>query len=132
MDGHDINQITDTLVKAKQINAPVIIHTITKKGKGFVPAEKHPEKFHGTGPFDKETGAQVSTDAADYSDVLANAVIENAKRNDRIVAIGAAMLESTGLIEFKNIFPERTFDVGLAEEHAATSKIGRASCRERV
>jgi len=126
VDGHDINQITDTLVKAKQINAPVIIHTITKKGKGFVPAEKHPEKFHGTGPFDKETGAQVSTDAADYSDVLANAVIENAKRNDRIVAIGAAMLESTGLIEFKNIFPERTFDVGLAEEHAATFAAGLA------
>ncbi len=127
VDGHDIHALTHIFDSARQMNGPVIIHVITEKGKGYSHAEAHPEKFHGTGPFDIDTGKPVvSSDVPTYSQIFGQAMKELGSRDRRIVAVGAAMLDSTGLTDFRLAFPKRVFDVGIAEEHAVTFAAGLA------
>lgn len=127
VDGHNIAQMVSTFKKAAKVNGAVIVHVITKKGMGYPPAERHPARFHGTGAFDVETGLPLSKKTkADYTDVFASVMNMSAKENDRLVAITAAMETGTGLKRFHNQFPERFFDVGIAEEHAVTFAAGLA------
>ena len=128
VNGHDIKAMTRMIREAKRIKHAVIIHACTKKGKGYVPAERHPARFHGTGPFDIDTGLPVGkSGVASYTDVFATVMIKLAARNDRIVAITAAMPDGVGLKRFRNIYPDRFFDVGIAEEHAVTFAAGLAA-----
>lgn len=128
VDGHNIPLLVRTFKKAAKVNGAVIVHVITKKGKGYVPAERHPARFHGTGVFDIETGLPLSKKTkADYTDVFASVMNMAAKENERLVAITAAMETGTGLKRFHNQFPERFFDVGIAEEHAVTFAAGLAA-----
>ena len=127
VDGHDIDALTEVLEMARDQKRPVFIHAITKKGKGFIPAEKNPSKFHGTGPFDPSTATSASEEASDtYSDVFGAALAEEAAEDDRIVAITAAMMDATGLSVMKERFPERVFDAGIAEQHAVSFAAGLA------
>ena len=131
LDGHNIEELTETLHNVAQIKGPVLLHVLTKKGKGYEPAEQNPPKFHGIGPFNSETGetlgGQTST-APSYTKVFGDTLIDLAREDERIVAITAAMAEGTGLHKFSEIFPERFFDVGIAEQHAVTFAAGLA-CR---
>ena len=128
VDGHNISQLVSTFKKAAKVNGAVIVHVITKKGMGYAPAERHPARFHGTGAFAVETGLPMSKKAkADYTDVFASVMNMSAKEDDRLVAITAAMETGTGLKRFHNQFPERFFDVGIAEEHAVTFAAGIAA-----
>ncbi|MCI7131724.1 MAG: 1-deoxy-D-xylulose-5-phosphate synthase [Lachnospiraceae bacterium] len=128
VDGHNIQQLIRTFKKASRVNGAVIVHVITKKGRGYLPAERHPARFHGTGAFEVETGLPVAKKTkADYTDVFASVMNMSAKENDRLVAITAAMETGTGLKRFHNQFPERFFDVGIAEEHAVTFAAGLAT-----
>lgn len=128
IDGHNISQMVRTFKKAAKVNGAVIVHVITKKGKGYSLAERHPARFHGTGSFDVQTGLPLSKKTkADYTDVFASVMNMSAKENDRLVAITAAMETGTGLKRFHNQFPERFFDVGIAEEHAVTFAAGLAA-----
>ena len=124
INGHDIGALTEVFEHAKQMDTPVVIHTITKKGKGYEPAEKNPEKFHGIGRFDEATGETKSTfgNSAHFAEELCRL----AEEDDHIVAITAAMASGTGLDSFKEKFPERFFDVGIAEQHAVTMAAGMA------
>jgi 1-deoxy-D-xylulose-5-phosphate synthase len=127
IDGHDIDALTDVLYAAKQQKRPVFIHVITKKGKGFLPAEKNPSKFHGIGPFDPSTAISAPEEpTGSYSDVFGAALAEEAALDDRIVAITAAMTDATGLSVMKQRFPERVIDVGIAEQHAVSFAAGLA------
>ena len=129
LDGHNINELTETLYNVAQIKGPVLLHVLTKKGKGYEPAEQNPSKFHGIGPFNPETG-EVKKDkpggAVSYTEVFGNTLIKLAREDQRIVAITAAMAEGTGLKKFSEIYPERFFDVGIAEQHAVTFAAGLA------
>lgn len=128
VDGHNIQQLIRTFKKASRVNGAVIVHVITKKGRGYLPAERHPARFHGTGAFEVETGLPMAKKTkADYTDVFASVMNMSAKENDRLVAITAAMETGTGLKRFHNQFPERFFDVGIAEEHAVTFAAGLAT-----
>jgi len=128
IDGHNINSILSALQTASRVNKAVVIHVITKKGKGYVPAEKHPSKFHGIDPFYIDNGKTVAKATAEtYTNVFSSALIKIAKKNDKVVAITAAMPYGTGLNVFKKVFPERFFDVGIAEEHAVTFAAGLAA-----
>ena len=118
MEGHDIEKIESMLKMAKKIGGPVLIHLVTKKGKGYKPAEDDPERFHGTSSFDIQTGNPKKQKEIDYSKVFSEKIVELAKKDERIVAVTAAMASGTGLKEFKKEFPERFFDVGIAEQHA--------------
>ncbi|MFM9413794.1 1-deoxy-D-xylulose-5-phosphate synthase [Peptococcus simiae] len=121
INGHDIQAMRQVFENAKGLHRPVLIHVITKKGKGYLPAELNPDKFHGTGPFDVETGqAKKGKKAASYTDVFAKTLIKLGKENDKICAITAAMGSGTGVAKFKAAFPNRAFDVGIAEGHATT------------
>ena len=115
IDGHDIGMMNEVFKKVKQIEGPVIIHTITQKGRGYELAEKNPGKFHSVGAFDLESGEVISSASENYSKVFGNTMIELAKEDNRIVAITAAMPDGTGLKEFAKEFPNRIFDVGIAE-----------------
>lgn len=127
VDGHDIGGLKRVLKEAKAIKEPVLIHVVTQKGKGYSFAMEHPEKFHGPGPFNPETGEPIGQPGAPtYSQVLGEALVRFAERDSRIVAITAAMAEGTGLKPFKQRFPERFFDVGIAESHAVTFAAGLA------
>lgn len=127
VDGHNIAQMVSAFKKASRVNGAVIVHVITKKGMGYRPAERHPARFHGTGAFDVATGLPLSKKTkADYTDVFASVMNMTAKENDRLVAITAAMETGTGLKRFHNQYPERFFDVGIAEEHAVTFAAGLA------
>lgn len=127
IDGHNIMQLLDVLSKAKNLREPVLIHTITKKGKGYLNAEKDPGKFHGIGPFDPTTGApQSKPGGISYSNVMGNWALKKAENDPQIVAVTAAMCEATGLGPFSQKFPKRFFDVGIAEEHAITFAAGMA------
>ena len=127
IDGHDIRELCETLQQAKECSGPVFIHAITQKGKGYSKAEERPDKFHGIGPFDMETGEAVKKSSApSYSGVFGNKLIEMAEKDKKVVAVSAAMIEGTGLKEFHKKFPERTFDVGIAEGHAVTFAAGMA------
>lgn len=128
IDGHNIEDLIQTLELAKEVKGPVFLHVITKKGKGYKSAEDTPSKYHGTGPFDPTTGIQHSSgNLPSYSQVFGTKLVQLAHENSKIVAISAAMLEGTGLKKFKEIYPKRTFDVGIAEAHAVTFAAGLAS-----
>lgn len=118
VDGHDIERLEWVLKLAKKEKEPVVVHIITKKGKGYIPAEKDPDRFHATSSFCKETGKLLKEKEADYSKVFGDTLVEIAKENEKIVAITAAMTDGTGLAKFKKEFPNRFFDVGIAEQHA--------------
>lgn len=118
VDGNDIEQLESLLKISKQLEGPVIIHVLTKKGKGYEIAEKNPDKFHATGPFDIETGKPKKEKKADYSKIMGETLIELAQKNGKIVAITASMKDGTGLTEFAKRFPKRFFDIGIAEQHA--------------
>ncbi|MCA6073054.1 MAG: 1-deoxy-D-xylulose-5-phosphate synthase [Endomicrobium sp.] len=118
--GHDINNLIVILNNIKDMKGPILLHVITKKGKGYTPAEEDPVKFHGVGKFDIETGKTVKTDAVTYTKVFSNTLIKLAYADKKIVAVTAAMPEGTGLDKFAQIFPDRYFDVGIAEGHAVT------------
>lgn len=128
IDGHNINSVLSALNNANRVNKAVVIHVITKKGKGYIPAEKHPCKFHGIDPFYIDNGKTVSKPKNEtYTKVFSNVLINNAKKNEKVVAITAAMPVGTGLSEFERLFPKRFFDVGIAEEHAVTFAAGLAA-----
>ena len=126
VDGHNIEDLEYLLSRAKELDEPVLIHVLTKKGKGYEPAEQNPDRFHGTGPFNIETGEATKKKSKDYSKVFGEKLIELAEKNDKIVAITAAMRDGTGLKSFSEKFPERFFDVGIAEQHALTFSAGLA------
>lgn len=125
--GHNISSLIEVFEDAKKIDGPVLIHCITKKGKGYPPAESNPEHFHGTSPFYIETGKPKNNDnTLSYSAVFGQTMIRLAQENPRVVAITAAMKEGTGLTNFSRYFPERFFDVGIAEQHAVNFATGLA------
>ena len=126
VDGHDIERVEWILNLAKKEKEPVVVHIITKKGKGYKPAEENPDRFHATSSFDKETGKPKKEKQKDYSKVFGDKLVKLAKENEKIVAITAAMADGTGLSEFKNKYPERFFDVGIAEQHSLTMAAGMA------
>jgi len=132
LDGHNIQSLIPTLKNILDIKGPVLLHVITKKGKGYAPAENEPVKFHSTGPFEINTGRPKAQGVRQktYTEVFSNKLIELAKKNSRIVAITAAMPEGTGLDKFRDLYPERFFDVGIAEGHAICFAGGLA--RERL
>ncbi len=128
IDGHNIELLIETLTKIKNSNAPTLIHTVTKKGKGYAFSEKDPCVFHGIGPFEIETGDPISDKGTvSYSTFFGNALAEIAANDKRIVAITAAMKEGTGLECFAQKYPDRFYDVGIAEPHAVTFAAGLAS-----
>lgn len=116
VDGHDIKKLEDILERSKKINGPVLIHVVTKKGKGYKLAEENPDKFHGISAYDKETGEVKKS--KNYSKVFGEKLVKMASEDERIVAVTAAMRDGTGLKEFAEKFPDRFFDVGIAEQHA--------------
>lgn len=128
VDGHDIRKLYKTFKEAKRVNHAVLVHVLTKKGKGYAPAEENPSRFHGTGPFVIETGEPKSPSKRDsYTDVFSKVITDIGKSNEKVVAITAAMADGTGLSRFGKKFPERFYDVGIAEEHALTFAAGLAA-----
>lgn len=126
VNGNNIEDVETILKQSKKCKGPVLVHVVTKKGKGYKPAEKNPSKFHGTSPFDKQTGEVLKKKSKDYSKVFGDKLLDLAKKNNRIVAITAAMADGTGLSEFKKRYPKRFFDVGIAEQHAVGMAAGMA------
>lgn len=125
VDGHDISAMRRVFNEAKRVKGAVLVHVLTKKGCGYEPAEKNPARFHGTDPFIIETGLpKKKKEKPNYTDVFSTSMIKLAEKNDRIVAITAAMPDGTGLKKFAGLYPERFFDVGIAEEHAVTFAAG--------
>ena len=137
IDGHDLFSLIDILQKIKNSRGPMVLHIITKKGKGYKPSEQDPIKFHGAATFEIETGTALTECPAGekpsltYTEVFANTLIELARQDDRIVAITAAMAEGTGLYLFAKEFPDRFFDVGIAEQHAVTFAAGLSAAGMR-
>ena len=128
VDGHDIRKLTRILNEAKRVDHAVLVHVMTKKGKGYGPAEENPSRFHGTGPFDIPSGTAVGKKATDsYTDVFSKVLADIGKQDEKVVAITAAMADGTGLARFAKMFPQRFFDVGIAEEHAMTFAAGLAA-----
>ena len=127
IDGHDIESMVDTFGAIKKLKGPRIIHVVTKKGKGYKPAEDNPGPFHGTAPFVIETGEKKGKKKASYTSIFGKSIVEIAEQDEKVVAITAAMLDGTGLVEFYEKFPNRLFDVGIAEQHAITFAAGLAS-----
>ena len=126
VDGHNLEELQSILTLSKQIDNPVLIHVLTKKGKGYEIAEKNPDKFHATGPFNIETGESQNKKGKDYSKVFGDKLIKLARKNKKIVAITASMKDGTGLTEFSKEFPNRFFDIGIAEQHALGLAAGMA------
>lgn len=127
VDGTNIREIRKVLAEAKRVRGPVLVHVRTVKGEGYLPAERHPARFHGTGPFDIDTGVPLYHQSkAHYTDVFSTVMRKMGEREPKLVAITAAMADGTGLKRFRNLFPERFFDVGIAEEHAVTFAAGMA------
>lgn len=129
IDGHDLNALQDVFHAAKKIDGPVLVHVLTKKGKGYAPAEESPNKFHGTGPYELETGKKITNPNAPitYTEVFGNTLTDMAKEDKKIVGITAAMPDGTGLSTFAKAHPDRFFDVGIAEQHAVTAAAGMAA-----
>ena len=128
VDGHDIPAMVRVFNEAKKCKKAVLVHVMTQKGKGYEPAERHPARFHGAEPFDIETGVPKNNKIkANYTDVFSNVMIKFGQRNENVVAITAAMPDGTGLKRFRNVYPERFFDVGIAEQHAVTFAAGLAA-----
>ena len=126
LNGHDIQEMELVFNRVKKLKKPVVVHVVTKKGKGYKPAEEDPQKFHGIGPFDTSNGTVLSSSSKTYTEVFSKEIINIAEKNNKIVAITAAMASGTGLEEFSKKFPNRFFDVGIAEEHAVTFAGGLA------
>ncbi|MEN3013956.1 MAG: 1-deoxy-D-xylulose-5-phosphate synthase [Endomicrobiia bacterium] len=126
VDGHDIKELCEVFKNIKNFKGPVVVHVVTKKGKGYKPAEKKPEKYHGVVPFVIETGEEIKSEKITFTDVFSKSIINLAKRNPKIVGITAAMTEGCGLEEFSEVFRNRFFDVGIAEEHAVSFACGLA------
>ncbi len=133
LDGHDFDHLLPTLENCKELEGPILLHVLTKKGLGFSPAEEDPETWHGLGPYDPETGTPLKSAGAppSYTQVFADALAELADRDARVVAITAAMPGGTGLARFAKRHPERCFDVGIAEQHAVTFAAGLAAAGQR-
>ena len=129
IDGHDLQGLTEVLQAAKKIDGPVLVHVLTKKGKGYKPAEESPNKFHGTGPFDIATGKKIANPNAPitYTEVFGRTLTELANADKDIIGITAAMPDGTGMSTFAKAHTERCFDVGIAEQHAVTSAAGAAA-----
>ena len=128
VDGHDIRALIRAFKDAKRVNGPVLLHVLTTKGKGYVPAEDNPSKFHGTGPYIIETGEALAKDGKDSNtSVFSKVMLDLGQKDEKLVAITAAMEDGTGLSAFHRRFPERFFDVGIAEEHAVTFAAGLAA-----
>lgn len=128
VDGHNLAALEQVIHEAKRIDHAVLVHVVTKKGKGYVPAEKNPSLFHGVGPFDMASGkSKAGASGKSYTAVFSEALLKEAKENEKIVAITAAMPDGTGLSAFEKAYPKRFFDVGIAEAHAVTSAAGLAS-----
>ncbi len=127
--GHRLDHLIDTLRNVKEMTRPVLLHVTTKKGKGYPPAERNPAYFHGVGSFEIATGNGISPrkKPPTYTEVFGNTLVELARKDDRIIAVTAAMPEGTGLKAFSKAFPERFFDVGIAEQHAVTFAAGMAT-----
>ena len=128
VDGHNIAELRRALNQAKRVKQGVLLHVITNKGQGYKHAEDNPSKFHGTEPFDIDTGHFLSKSESDsYTDIFSKVIVDEATRHENLVAITAAMADGTGLSQFAKRFPERFFDVGIAEEHAVTFAAGLAA-----
>lgn len=128
VDGHDIGDMLRIFREASKVNGAVVVHVITQKGKGYLPAERHPARFHGAEPFEIETGLPLKArTTANYTDIFSTVMRKLGERDNKVVAITAAMCDGTGLKRFHNMFPERFFDVGIAEEHAVTFAAGLAA-----
>jgi 1-deoxy-D-xylulose-5-phosphate synthase len=128
IDGHNMPLLMSTLHHAREVEGPVLVHVITKKGKGYLPAEKDPSRFHGTGPFEIDTGKPISGKKSEsYTSIFGKTIIKLASEDERIVGITAAMPSGTGLDEFSQKYPRRFFDVGIAEEHAVEFAAGMAT-----
>ncbi len=128
VDGGDLHGMVKLLKEASNIDGPVLVHVITHKGAGYAPAERHPARFHGTEPFDIETGLPKNPRVkANYTDIFSTVMRKLGDRDEKVVAITAAMTDGTGLKRFHNMFPERFFDVGIAEQHAVTFAAGLAA-----
>lgn len=128
VDGHNLKALSRVLKEAKRLPHTVLVHVITQKGKGYAPAEKNPSKFHGVEPFDVVTGkAKREKVNPNYTDVFSNTICRLAEKDSKIVAVTAAMPDGTGLKKFSSLYPDRFFDVGIAEEHAVTSAAGMAA-----
>ena len=128
VDGHDVRKLVKVLNEAKRVDHAVLVHVITEKGKGYRPAEENPSRFHGTGPFDIRTGEPAEKSSTDsYTEVFSKVLADIARKDEKVVAITAAMADGTGLAPFKKYFPKRFFDVGIAEEHAMTFAAGLAA-----
>ena len=128
VDGHDVKKMVHLFREARKIKGAVLVHVQTQKGRGFEPAVKHPARFHGAEPFDTETGLPKNKRTkANYTDVFSTIMCKMGARNEKVVAITAAMPDGTGLKRFGNMYPDRFFDVGIAEEHAVTFAAGLAA-----
>ena len=129
LNGHNFEELIETLETIRDTQqGPVLVHVLTTKGKGYQPAEKNPGQFHGIGPFESETGkAKASRGSISYTKVFGDTLTEISRTNDKVVAISAAMVAGTGLNDFAQAYPERFFDVGIAEQHAVTFAAGLAS-----
>ncbi len=128
VDGHDIPAMLQVFKEAKRCKSAVLVHVLTQKGKGYEPAERHPARFHGAEPFDIATGVPKNKRIkANYTDVFSTVMVKLGQRNDKVVAITAAMPDGTGLKRFRNVYPDRFFDVGIAEQHAVTFAAGLAA-----
>ena len=126
VDGNNIGDLEEIFKKAKDLEGPILIHAITKKGKSYAPAEENPDKFHSTSSFDIETGKAKKQKGEDYSKRFGKKLVELAEKDEKIVAITAAMRDGTGMTEFAKRFPDRFFDAGIAEQHALTMAAGMA------
>lgn len=120
VDGHNIPQLIKTFQKAKRFEGPILVHVLTQKGRGYEPAMRHPARFHGAGPFDVKTGLPVGKSNPTYTDVFSTVMRKMGDRRKDVAAVTAAMMTGVGLKRFSNMFPDRCFDVGIAEEHAVT------------
>lgn len=128
VDGHNIQAMVHMMREARKIKGAVLLHVITQKGRGYAPAERHPARFHGAEPFDIETGIPSKPrDKANYTDIFSTVMCKLGQRDEKVVAITAAMPDGTGLKRFRNMYPDRFFDVGIAEEHAVTFAAGLAA-----
>lgn len=128
VDGHNIKAMVRVIGEAKRVKGPVLVHVITQKGKGYAPAERHPARFHGAEPFEIETGLPKKAKAkSNYTDVFSTVMCKLGQKNENVVAITAAMPDGTGLKRFRNMYQDRFFDVGIAEEHAVTFAAGLAA-----
>lgn len=128
VDGHDMDKLIKILTVAKRMNGPVLVHVVTQKGRGYKPAERNPSKFHGIGPFDIKTGCEVNkSEVPTYSQIFSETICDIGKKDKRVAAITAAMPDGVGLTKFSKWFPDRFFDVGIAEAHAVTFAAGLAA-----